>query len=107
MASDLVFSVSANLKRFADLGLEVQITEFVVRLSSNSADLLSQQSDLYQQVASICAKQKGCTAIQTWGFTDKHSWIPQFYKGQGWALLWDDKYQKKPSYEAVRNALMK
>jgi GH35 family endo-1,4-beta-xylanase len=25
----------------------------------------------------------------------------------GWALLWDDKYQKKPAYDAVHDALAK
>ncbi len=103
--SGTLSSFAANLKRFADLGLEVQITEFDVRLSSNSADLLSQQASVYQQVASICAKQKGCTAIQTWGFTDKHSWIPSFFKGFGWALPFDESYGKKPAYTGYAKGL--
>jgi endo-1,4-beta-xylanase len=45
--------------------------------------------------------------VQTWGFTDKHSWIPSFFRGEGWALPWDANYQKKPAYEAVRDALAK
>jgi endo-1,4-beta-xylanase len=37
--------------------------------------------------------------------TDKYSWVPGFFPGYGWALLWDDKYQKKPSYYAMLKAL--
>lgn len=103
--SGTLSSFAANLKRFADLGLEVQITEFDVRLAGNDATSLSQQADVYQQVAAICAKQKGCTAIQTWGFTDKHSWIPQFFKGYGWALPFDESYNKKPAYNSYLRGL--
>ena len=98
-------SFAKNLERFAKLGLEVQITELDVRLDNSSADSLNAQAKLYGEITRVCVEQPACKLIQTWGFTDKHSWIPGFYKGQGWALLWDDKYQKKPAYEAVRDAL--
>jgi endo-1,4-beta-xylanase len=42
--------------------------------------------------------------FQTWGFTDKYSWIPYFFPGMGWALLWDENYRKKPAYSGVANA---
>jgi endo-1,4-beta-xylanase len=98
-------SVAKNLERFAKLGLELQITEVDVRLNESSAAALSAQAKLYGEIMTLCVRQPACKALQTWGFTDKHSWIPQFYKGQGWALLWDADYKKKPAYEAVRKAL--
>ena len=100
-------SVAKNLERFAKLGLELQITELDVRLNDSSAASLGAQAKLYGAITTLCVQQPACKAIQTWGFTDKHSWIPQFYKGQGWALLWDGKYQKKPAYQAVYDALAK
>jgi endo-1,4-beta-xylanase len=100
-------SVAKNLERFANLGLELQITELDVRLDDSSAASLGAQAKLYGEIATLCVQQPACKAVQTWGFTDKHSWIPQFYKGQGWALLWDDKFQRKPAYEAVYDALAK
>jgi len=100
-------SVAKNLERFAKLGLELQITELDVRLTDSSAASLSAQAKLYGEVTTLCVQQRACKALQTWGFTDKRSWIPQFYKGQGWALLWDGKYQKKPAYQAVYDALAK
>ncbi len=100
-------SYAKNLERFAKLGLELHITELDVRLSNDSPASLNQQAKLYGQITELCVQQPACKLLQTWGFTDKHSWIPQFFKGQGWALLWDDKYQKKPAYEAVLSALQK
>jgi len=45
-----------------------------------------------------------CKLVQTWGFTDKQSWIEGFYPGYGWALGWDSNYQKKPAYGSMSNA---
>jgi endo-1,4-beta-xylanase len=98
-------SFRKNLERFAKLGLELQITELDIRLNDSSPASLAAQAKLYGEITALCVQQPSCKALQTWGFTDRHSWIPQFYKGQGWALLWDENYQKKPAYEAVRSAL--
>jgi endo-1,4-beta-xylanase len=98
-------SYAANLERFAKLGLELHITELDIRLADSSAASLTAQAKLYGEITTLCVQQPACKLVQTWGFTDKHSWIPHFYKGMGWALLWDDKYQKKPAYEAVHDAL--
>jgi endo-1,4-beta-xylanase len=40
-----------------------------------------------------------------WGFTDRYSWIPQFFPGMGEGLIFDDRYRRKPAYEALREAL--
>jgi len=100
-------SFAKNLKRFAKLGVELHLTEIDVRLSDSTPASLAAQAKLYGEITKACVQQPACKLLQTWGFTDKHSWIPGFYKGQGWALPWDDKYQKKPAYEAVRDALAK
>lgn len=100
-------SFARNLERFAKLGLELHITELDVRLDDASPASLGAQAKLFAEITSLCVQQPACKLIQTWGFTDKHSWIPGFYKGQGWALLWDANYQKKPAYEAEHDALEK
>jgi endo-1,4-beta-xylanase len=100
-------SYARNLQRFADLGLELQITELDIRLNDSIPASLAAQAKLYGEITSLCVQQPNCKLVQTWGFTDKDSWIPAFFKGTGWALLWDDEYQKKPAYSAVRDALAK
>lgn len=104
---DKLKSFAKNMERFAKLGVELHFTEIDIRLNDDSPASLTAQAKLYGEITKLCVQQPACKLLQTWGFTDKHSWIPGFYKGQGWALLWDDKYQKKPAYEAVHDALAK
>lgn len=98
-------SFASNLQRFAALGLELHITELDVRVTSNDASTLNQQADLYGKIVAACVQQPACKVVQTWGFTDKHSWIPGFFPGYGWALPFDDTYHKKPAYTAIYDAL--
>jgi len=98
-------SFRQNLKRFAALGLEIHFTEVDVRLNDSAPASLQAQAHLYSEITKACLELSACKAIQTWGFTDKHSWIPGKYPGQGWALLWDAEYKKKPSYSATLKEL--
>jgi endo-1,4-beta-xylanase len=98
-------ALSANIQRLGALGLDVHITELDVRVHSNDAASLQAQAKLYGEIVSACLQQPSCKAIQTWGFTDKYSWIPQFYPGYGWALPFDATYQKKPAYTAILNTM--
>ncbi len=108
-----VASISANIKRFTALGVQVHITEMDVALRVDAggnarAEDLERQADIYRQIAAACLSHSGCTAIQTWGFTDKYSWIGSHSKHtQGTALPFDRDYRVKPAYAALRNALEK
>ncbi len=108
-----IASISANIARFTALGVQVHITEMDVSLpvdangNASPADLQN-QAEIYRQIAEACLSHPGCTAIQTWGFTDKYSWIGSHSKKtRGAALLFDRNYQPKPAYEAIRQALNK
>jgi endo-1,4-beta-xylanase len=43
--------------------------------------------------------------LQTWGFTDKYSWIPGEYPGFGAGLAFDANYGPKAAYAALRETL--
>jgi endo-1,4-beta-xylanase len=90
----------------------VHITEMDVALPLDANGVLKEpgdlarQADIYRFVATACVQQPGCTAFQTWGFTDKYSWIPNFTKrSKGRALLFDQDYAPKPAYDALRDVL--
>lgn len=106
-----VASVSENIARFTALGLQVHITEMDVSLpvDSNgnaSREDLEHQASFYRAVAKACLSHPGCTAIQTWGFTDRYSWIGSHSKGaRGAALLFDRNCRPKPAYEALRQVV--
>ncbi|MCL6589609.1 MAG: endo-1,4-beta-xylanase [Firmicutes bacterium] len=95
-----------NMQRFADLGLEIYITEMDVRVSSSPTSAeLETQAQYYENVIKKCMAQPAVKAIQIWGFTDKYSWVPQTFPGRGAALIFDSNYNPKPSYYAVQRAL--
>jgi endo-1,4-beta-xylanase len=67
---------------------------------------LQKQAEIYREVATACLSNRGCTAIQTWGFTDKYSWIGWHSKQtQGAALPFDRYYEAKPAHAALRDVL--
>jgi endo-1,4-beta-xylanase len=105
-------SLSQNMARLVKLGVQVHITEMDVGLPINADGRLKNPSDLtrqaeiYDLVAQACMKQPGCTVFQTWGFTDKYSWIPGYTKGaKGRPLLFDENYAPKPAYRALLDIL--
>jgi len=106
-----VASISANIKRFTTLGVQVHITEMDVALpvdpdGNPRPQDLQRQADIYREVASACLSDPGCRAIQTWGFTDKYSWIGSHSKQtHGAALPFDRNYGAKSAYEALRDVL--
>ena len=104
-----ISSLGANLARLTALGVQVHITEMDVALPLDTTGALldqsglARQADVYRFIATACLQQPGCTAFQTWGFTDKYSWIPGYTKGaKGKALLFDELYAPKPAYNALR-----
>ncbi len=104
-------SLAANIARLTALGVQVHITELDVSLpvDSSSAPLpddLRRQAEMYRGVLRACLQSAGCTAIQTWGFTDKYSWIGSHSHGtRGAALPFDRAYAPKPAYGAMLEEL--
>jgi endo-1,4-beta-xylanase len=98
-------SVARNIKRFKDLGLEVHITELDLRIRMPVTEkALLEQADAYANLLRI-SLALGVDEFITWGVTDSHSWVPDFYKGYGAALPFDEKYKPKPAVTAMRAVL--
>jgi endo-1,4-beta-xylanase len=68
-------------------------------------DLLDKQASLYGDIFKLATSYPNCHGIQMWGFTDKHSWISMYSRGQGAALPFDDHYQPKPALGAIEQVL--
>lgn len=107
-----VQSIAANIARFTKLGVQLHITEMDVALPVGEDGKvldpsdLQRQAEIYREIARVCLQDPGCTALQTWGFTDKYSWIGwETHKTKGAALPLDRQYQPKPAYDALKEAL--
>ena len=102
-------SFKQNMQQIAALGLQVHITEMDVRLpvtgGAASAANLAAQAATYSRILTLCLETPACTALQTWGFTDKYSWIPGFFPGFGAGLLFDAMYRPKAAVTSMLNAL--
>jgi endo-1,4-beta-xylanase len=104
-------NLSSNIARLTALGLQVHITELDVSLPLDSgggprAEDLTRQAEVYRGIVRACLNNAGCTAIQTWGFTDKYSWIGSHSHGaRGQALPFDRAYKPKPAYRAILEEL--
>jgi len=99
--------VSTNIARLTALGVQVHITELDVSLPIDANHLvrpgdLTRQADVYRGIVRACLNSQGCTAIQSWGFTDKYSWIGSHSRGsRGQALPLDREYRPKAAYKAM------
>jgi endo-1,4-beta-xylanase len=95
-----------NIQRFADLGVDVAVTELDIRMDLPRTDAKdSQQATDYRTVTNACLAVTRCVGITVWDFSDGYSWIPSVFPGQGAALIYDENFVKKPAYYAVAQAL--
>lgn len=98
----------ANLSRFADLGLLVNISELDVRIADMPWDFqtsIAIQRQVYHRVVSACLAVRRCEAVTTWGVSDQYSWINSTF-GEDAALAWDDDFQRKPAYYGMLDGFM-
>ncbi|MEU2928323.1 endo-1,4-beta-xylanase [Streptomyces sp. NPDC007251] len=99
-------TLQQNIQRFADLGVDVAITELDVRvqLPADATELAQQKSD-FKSVVAACAAVTRCVNVTVWGFTDADSWVPSTFPGYGAATPYDENYQPKPAYYGIAEAL--
>jgi endo-1,4-beta-xylanase len=93
-ASPVPSDYQANLQRFANLGVDVQITELDIEGSGTT------QANNFATVTRACLAVSRCTGITVWGIRDSDSW-----RASGTPLLFDGSGNKKAAYTSTLNAL--
>jgi endo-1,4-beta-xylanase len=83
-----------TLQNFANLGVDVQITELDIEGSGGA------QAANYDRVTRACLAVSRCTGITVWGIRDTDSW-----RSSGTPLLFDGNGNKKAAYNSVLDAL--
>lgn len=97
-----------NLQRFADLELEIHVTELDVRIEEPvTKEKLQQQAKLYGDILQVCLNQPACKNFVMWGVTDRMSWVPWTFRGFNDALIFDRDFQPKPAYDQLINTFKK
>ncbi|KAK3399155.1 glycoside hydrolase superfamily [Sordaria brevicollis] len=96
----------AAIKGFAELGVEVALTELDVRLQTPANETnLALQKEGYYNAVSACVQVDGCIGVTIWDFYDPFSWVPFVFEGEGAALLWFEDFSTHPAYDGVVEAL--
>lgn len=100
--------IAANMRRLAELGLKVNISEMDVRIrgvGGSDAARLERQRQVYREIVAVCVAEPACDAVTFWGFTDAHSWVDDFF-GPDDPLLFDEQYRPKPAFFGVEDAFL-
>jgi endo-1,4-beta-xylanase len=99
-------NIQANMQRFANLGLDVAVTELDDRIQlPDSSQKMTQQATDFSNTVKACLAVSRCVGVTQWGVGDADSWIPGFFPGFGDATMWNQSYQPKPDFTAVVHAL--
>jgi endo-1,4-beta-xylanase len=97
----------ATFNRFAALGLKIHVTELDIRVRTPGATTaeLAAQNQGFTNITAACLAVPACEAMVVWGLNDGESWVLGTFPGYGQALLFDDAYSRKATYNAVSSAL--
>jgi endo-1,4-beta-xylanase len=91
-----------NMRRFIAAGVETALTEVDVRMPLPvTPEKQATQAAFYRDTFDACVRVRHCVGYTVWGFTDRHSWIPGFFAGEGSACLFDENLATKPAYDAL------
>ena len=102
-----------DLQRFADLGLKTAITEADVRTFVDDPTTQVPTDHLatfaqpyeYSQMLQACLAVRQCISFTVWGFGDADSWIPSWFKNEGYANLYDVNLTPKTAYTTLQQDL--
>ncbi|MEU0050954.1 endo-1,4-beta-xylanase [Streptomyces sp. NPDC006309] len=106
MRYDLPTGMAADFARFDGLGLDTAVTEADVRMAVPADDTKpATQAEGYRRLLDACLRTRHCVSFTVWGFTDRYSWVPGTFPGEGAADLYDEEYRPKPAYRALESKL--
>lgn len=94
-------TLEKTLRMFTSQGVDVAYTEIDVRMNTPATPAkLKKQADVYESVARSCLAVKRCVGMTTWGVSDKYSWIPETFEGEG-ALGGDVRSRRQRNREGA------
>lgn len=107
-------NIEAAIQRYAELGLQLHITEMDVSMFSfddkrtgvtePSKEMLYLQAERYQRFFELFQKyQDHISAVTFWGISDRYTWLSDFpIKGRkNWPFLFDANGEPKPALEYI------
>jgi len=90
------------MRRYAGLGLEVDISELDVPVG-HAGGALAEQARIYRTVAAACRLLPACGRFTTWGFTDASTWLGSDRR----PLPFSAAGEPKPAWRAIAAELLR
>ncbi|KAK5172794.1 uncharacterized protein LTR77_002914 [Saxophila tyrrhenica] len=101
-------TLATALRKMTSQDVDVVYTEIDVRMNTPATrKKLNMQSKAYQRIAASCLAVERCVGMTIWGISDKYSWIPGVFPGEGAANLWDEDFKKKPAYYGFLRGILR
>lgn len=102
----LLDQVDLNVKKWASIGMEVQISELDYGLHNTTAADFLQQAKVYRAMAKVWLDNPNLKTLIVFGLIDKESWLlnPE-YGGFKQPLLFDDNLEPKLCYNGILDLL--
>ncbi len=95
------------LSKFAELELEIQLTELTIRSETNDASSMEKQAQRYENLFQILksmdtasGKNANITSVTVFGLMDEYLFYPN---DKTYARLFDGKLQPKPAFYSILN----
>ncbi|MGW6568889.1 endo-1,4-beta-xylanase [Streptomyces sp. NPDC054975] len=67
--------------------------------------MLATQATWYADYVKACLSVEKCVGVTIWDDTDKYSWIPSVFPGEGAALPYDENLLPKPAHHSIKEVL--
>ncbi len=108
-------TIEYALKKAAETGLQIHLSEIDIIFNKHddtpgggiqihdklTDEMLQAQADKYQWLAEAYIRNvppEQRYGMTVWGFSDKYSWIPGFFRIKDWPCIYDNNMNPKPAY---------
>jgi MYXO-CTERM domain-containing protein len=95
-------AIRDNMARYAEIGVEVQITECDFRIGKPLDENKKQvQNKFFADLLQVCIDAPNCSHFTVWGLSDLDSWVPSTFPEYDYAHLFDTQLMSKAGYLAM------
>ena len=105
MTSSFIEKFGNTIDDLGNNGFVANLTELDIRICDGISQGLEEQKNAYKQIISTAFSKSNCNTILIWGSSDIDSWIPAHFPSCGQATPHNEKFEKKPAYFGIEEAL--
>jgi endo-1,4-beta-xylanase len=96
-------SYETAVRKFAELGLEINVTELDMHNTQNTSTAFEQQADRYAALFELLVRLKSqgianITNVTIWGIQDTNTWLTALHGETSYPLLFDGDMKPKPAF---------